>query len=334
MSGQDLSAALGSPPRAWGRLRATVATTLGASVHPHARGDDERPESVREVVRRFTPTRVGTTPVADLGQALDSVHPHARGDDCGLAMYCWEAHGSPPRAWGRLGVEGGHSDACRFTPTRVGTTKSQTCTCSRCAVHPHARGDDMIGSAAASAATGSPPRAWGRHVRDRGRRVGDRFTPTRVGTTRSDRGRSSRRSVHPHARGDDVHVGREHERQGRFTPTRVGTTRSPSATCARRAVHPHARGDDSLGIEMVPVRFGSPPRAWGRQAAPRTSARRSPVHPHARGDDYSTSQISSIATSVHPHARGDDCLECVIVPWQVGSPPRAWGRRLLGEHPV
>src|SRR5579863_4555677 len=51
---------------------------------------------------------------------------------------------------------------------------------------------------------GSPPRAWGRREHVELLRLGERFTPTRVGTTL----------------GVDVRIGR----LVRFTPTRVGTT--------------------------------------------------------------------------------------------------------------
>src|SRR4029079_2417382 len=71
----------GSPPRAWGRrgrdglaalgLRFTptrVGTTprrwrclTTATVHPHARGDDDVLQLLLGLTTRFTPTRVGTT---------------------------------------------------------------------------------------------------------------------------------------------------------------------------------------------------------------------------------------------------------------------------------
>ena len=74
-------------------------------------------------------------------------------------------------------------------------------------VHPHARGDD----ATVSRSTGS------RH----------RFTPTRVGTMRTDQSRRRpSEPVHPHARGDDCRV--------------------LAMLACSTAVHPHARGDDLL----------------------------------------------------------------------------------------
>ncbi len=154
----------GSPPRAWGRpqrlgvarqKRRFTPTRVGttdfttpeaasAAVHPHARGDDLRPQVVtsgdtgspprawgRPEARfderdrsRFTPTRVGTTSPPPTSRPPNSVHPHARGDDA--SVFCGRVilSGSPPRAWGRPSQARRPPARPRFTPTRVGTTVS------------------------------------------------------------------------------------------------------------------------------------------------------------------------------------------------------------------
>src|SRR5690606_191671 len=92
----------------------------------------------------------------------------------------------------------------RFTPTRVGTIKSEPAGLSELAVHPHARGDNQITEIAEAVWGGSPPRAWGQ---SRGLRAAvrpRRFTPTRVGTMSGASSGSVSRTVHPHARGDNV----------------------------------------------------------------------------------------------------------------------------------
>ena len=153
----------GSPPRAWGRLaflggQSTVSrftpTRVGttspsslsspaSAVHPHARGDDEcatwrysvndgspprawgrrAPAQVALPADRFTPTRVGTTYASRCHPSRWTVHPHARGDDGGGSWFGRAQHGSPPRAWGRRGIQRYRFMRLRFTPTRVGTTK-------------------------------------------------------------------------------------------------------------------------------------------------------------------------------------------------------------------
>src|SRR5262249_13123377 len=118
---EDLQA-LGSPPRVWGRRASLRSSALSQSVHPHACGDDDTIDILMTVNERFTPTRVGTTELAETAQAELSVHPHACRDDLASLKVKFAERGSPPRVWGRL-------DRCqilmvclRFTPTRVGTT--------------------------------------------------------------------------------------------------------------------------------------------------------------------------------------------------------------------
>ena len=255
----------GPPPRAWGRLEAgdlvreqnrSTPTRVGttpfaprrwslSTVHPHARGDDAiraskvvplhgpppRAWGRRQsgawlaLLRRSTPTRVGTTPPPLSRGRRNPVHPHARGDDMNAARFRQCSSGPPPRAWGR---QRGHRVLHRYH-----------------LVHPHARGDDTGFQMQVKVSDGPPPRAWGR----------------RAATGAVWR----RGAVHPHARGDDgahcamrVHVcgppprawGRParlcvHAILSRSTPTRVGTTHRQSGHSRRPAVHPHARGDDA-----------------------------------------------------------------------------------------
>ena len=192
--------------------------------------------------------------------------------------------GSPPPAWGRqaqlfqlLGIH-------RFTPTRVGTTRSGAVSTSTASVHPHPRGDAAACFAEWSPGHGSPPRPWGQQPCRRHAHVYVRFTPTHVGTTPSSARMTRSAPVHPHLRGDDQGSacaplcncgspprawGRELvaailTQHRRFTPTRVGTTGTSRRPARRWAVHPHARGDDTLPSLACPQGCGSPPHAWGR----------------------------------------------------------------------
>ena len=71
---------VGSPPRAWGRLKEE------RQVHPR---------------HRFTPTCVGTATPARHALQHKPVHPHVRGDGADIAWGSGHVAGSPPRAWGR-----------------------------------------------------------------------------------------------------------------------------------------------------------------------------------------------------------------------------------------
>src|SRR5579885_1409481 len=132
--------------------------------------------------------------------------------------------GSPPHAWGRLPVRCFHSSQIRFTPTRVGTTQAGRSVEKREAVHPHTRGDDSVTLASSTAASGSPPHAWGRRGDGFLIEAGVRFTPTRVGTTTAAKSHPPPAAVHPHTRGDDA----------RSTMTTCHTDGSPPHAWGRR----------------------------------------------------------------------------------------------------
>ena len=194
----------------------------------------------------------------------------------------------------------------RFTPTRVG--KSRSGRAGRCAhaVHPHACGEIELARLIKFSPTGSPPRVWGNLPPILRTAPQSRFTPTRVGKSTPRRSPAGGRAVHPHACGeivgDHAATDRSHgspprvwgnrrgrDRHGgpaRFTPTRVGKSISP----VNSTRHP----------------IGSPPRVWGNRRLGSTSARRSTVHPHACGEIHS-----------HHHHH----------PGAGGSPPRVWGNR-------
>ena len=215
--------ARGSPPRAWGRLGYAVDAVRANAVHPHARGDDGPATSACLSQHRFTPTRVGTTASSRRVATPRSVHPHARGDD-ELIRIAWQ-------------------------PSRP--------------VHPHARGDRLaVHRAITRCVRGSPPRAWGRRAVDARCAARDRFTPTRVGTTRLLRlVDASSQPVHPHARGDnDLSTADGEPCAG--SPPRAWGQRRQSVLAPGHGSPPRAWGQTSPRLPSCVAR-GSPPRAWG-----------------------------------------------------------------------
>ena len=72
----------------------------------------------------------------------------------------------------------------RLTPTCVGRTSTVARSTARASAHPHVRGEDEYVVVDPSAASGSPPRAWG-GLRGKGDvQLGARLTPTCVGRTK------------------------------------------------------------------------------------------------------------------------------------------------------
>ncbi len=239
---RDLGLDLGSPPRPWGRRAGdrvhvspfrftptpvgtagrSVRASAGPTVHPHARGDGDRPQHVLDAVSgspprpwgrqeasclrtsklRFTPTPVGTAGSCWSLAGAVSVHPHARGDGLTKRKAWGPKDGSPPRPWGRPDRADGQGRAARFTPTPVGTATHTIQTFYTQSVHPHARGDGYLGSAQKGRRGGSPPRPWGRLRLWASATIVPRFTPTPVGTANGCHYFCPLDSVHPHARGD------------------------------------------------------------------------------------------------------------------------------------
>ncbi len=152
------------------------------AVHPHACGDDS--SLYYRVLHsiRFTPTPVGTILLPERLNGSTPVHPHACGDD-NIASFRWlPCSGSPPRLWGRWLPHAFAHRAIRFTPTPVGTMLFVHATIANNAVHPHACGDDSASTTRTGAASGSPPRLWGRCKCATSDPASWRFTPTPVGT--------------------------------------------------------------------------------------------------------------------------------------------------------
>ncbi len=150
-------------------------------------------------------------------------------------------------------------------------------------VHPHRRGDGFSFSSSGFLSSGSPPQAWGRLNAGPANAPHTRFTPTGVGTASRSSNILKSLPVHPHRRGDGLHVsgapplpaGSPPQAWGRlncllnrasslrFTPTGVGTAKSLARSRRATAVHPHRRGDDATASASFGVM---------------------PVHPHRRGD--------------------------------------------------
>jgi hypothetical protein len=274
----------GSPPRTWGRraaghaqggqvrftptyvgkTRAGTPRSQRCPVHPHVRGEDASSSNPnigsngsppRTWGRRclgcsawfcvrFTPTYVGKTSYGDVSGHVFPVHPHVRGEDAcrSTAQRNISVH---PHVRGE-DVAGNQAPVLRvrFTPTYVGKTARMWWRKSGPSVHPHVRGEDAKVAPAAPAATGSPPRTWGRRVAVADLSVKARFTPTYVGKTAQPTSRRGSGPVHPHVRGEDRVTCDVTAVVIRFTPTYVGKT---------NAAH-------TASVSVV----GSPPRTWGR----------------------------------------------------------------------
>ena len=151
------------------------------AVHPHMRGeyDDGGPGGCRENgssphawgirrprrrdtgVRRFIPTCVGNTALRHSAWKATSVHPHMRGEYPLGRQTRMILLGSSPHAWGIRNTWTGRWMCSRFIPTCVGNTSSTWWPCCMTAVHPHMRGEYLLGDDVRHHQHGSSPHAWG-----------------------------------------------------------------------------------------------------------------------------------------------------------------------------
>ncbi len=155
-----------------------------------------------------------------------------------------------------------------------------------------------------------------------------RFTPTGVGTASSRAASARSASVHPHRRGDGAYFHAFWVSPFRFTPTGVGTAAWPRGSSHSAPVHPHRRGDGKAVVVSTDIANGSPPQAWGR--LPKVAVDRGKLRftPTGVGTARPKQRVQRRVT-VHPHRRGDGTSDRAISAARCGSPPQAWGRRLI-----
>ncbi|SDQ03930.1 hypothetical protein SAMN05428996_0014 [Quadrisphaera sp. DSM 44207] len=303
----DFPTDAGSPPRAWGRLRDHHLWSAGAGI---------------------TPTCMGTATGISGWTRSPRDHPHVHGDGSRNALSDRASTGSPPRAWGR------RTDALdalvdrRITPTCMGTAVGYVRIARSNWDHPHVHGDGRCCLTQVSSTPGSPPRAWGRHHLARSRVQIRRITPTCMGTA------ANRRAARRASGGSPPRAwGRRHPARPRrdgvgITPTCMGTARRGPPRARQLGDHPHVHGDGEGVSSSRGGSGGSPPRAWGRRRMRSSSSMISRITPTCMGTAGPGGPRTGTARD-HPHVHGDGQDDVRSILWGVGSPPRAWGRRLL-----
>ena len=219
-----------TPPRAWGRRNAVTVS-----------GQPER----------NTPTGVGKTVKAFTLGGNSQKHPHGRGEDEIVKLTLAVRAETPPRAWGRQGLNDDPVAFNRNTPTGVGKTLPLIVDNGPTEKHPHGRGEDGMNPTSSRETTETPPRAWGR--------------------LRNPHHRNANTWKHPHGRGEDALPrpwllpaletpprawGRPAQVKldvinRRNTPTGVGKTmRQRRRRCFLRK-HPHGRGEDNRLLALT-----------------------------------------------------------------------------------
>ncbi len=175
----------------------------------------------------------------------------------------------------------------RYTPTFVGKILAKKLQKRWISVHPHIRGENFKVSPLTKSEIGTPSHSWGKFGITQNRSWSTRYTPTFVGKISFFCSLISRRSVHPHIRGEnDLSEADLIDATGtpphswgkcggnwwsyhfvRYTPTFVGKMSISYHLLFKYSVHPHIRGENKRDKNDNQIWGGTPPHSWGKFAS-------------------------------------------------------------------
>ena len=345
------AASSGTTPAGAGTTPPPSSTGLGARDHPRGRGDDRSGSCTPAPCRgppprargrlataanasafpRTTPAGAGTTPCPPRTPATSRDHPRGRGDDGTSRPGPVVCRGPPPRARGRLAGLPTEGEELGTTPAGAGTTGPSPWWASLRRDHPRGRGDDSRSVFPDVDSPGPPPRARGRRAGEAERAGGLGTTPAGAGTTCGRSPTAASPGDHPRGRGDDP--GRKIDRECRQgpPPRARGRPATYAATSAQPRTTPAGAGTTDRGRIRVEAFTGPPPRARGRR---RQGPQDRPGHgttPAGAGTTSDDPRDLSVMRD-HPRGRGDDSMGVIPEMASTGPPPRARGRRAVGDH--
>ena len=232
--------------------------------------------------------------------------------------------------------------------------------------HPHARGEDDWTILERPTDGETPPRTWGRRLKNGAELWKRRNTPTHVGKTITPKRLSSiRQETPPRTWGRHIFRNSAASFSGN-TPTHVGKTGSGHIHHCPAEKHPHARGEDRLDHGLAVPEMGNTPTHVGKTVLPVLMSQMPRKHPHARGEDESmylmgtslretpprtwgrlaknrwglpderntpthvgktySHHLQRVCVRKHPHARGEDRNKTLNRGATLETPPRTWGR--------
>ena len=269
---------------------------------------------------------MGNTFVARVHNQPKPVHPHACGEHLQDQTYADPTSGSSPRLWGTPRKAKRDHSWSRFIPTPVGNTSSWRYTRAGPAVHPHACGEHSACYRINLTHSGSSPRLWGTHPRFHLYFVESRFIPTPVGNTEVGKICLSRKTVHPHACGEHLHVEIVLCHQGGSSPRLWGTQllEFAEAVICRFIPTPVGNTGSYPGGSIGP---GSSPRLWGTHRVPQGYRGELRFIPTPVGNTNGLAYFIH-HEPVHPHACGEHSFRLIVNTLKAGSSPRLWGTPL------
>ena len=253
--------------------------------------------------------------------------------------------GSPPRGRGKVGLDGGLSEAVGITPAQAGKSKLALCTPSCPTDHPRAGGEKVSPLSAVALSRGSPP-----HGRGKERRVVDHhplpgITPAQAG--KRIRRPDTERAYwdHPCVGGEKMLTGnatddetgspprgrgkdKEHPPlpgAGRITPAWAGKSRRTVFAVFRPEDHPRMGGEKA---RWYPIKYGgqgSPPRGRGKAGENHLVAQLPGITPAQAGKRYADGGPHQ-GRQDHPRVGGEKTLCSAVSILKEGSPPHGRGK--------
>ena len=213
----------------------------------------------------------------------------------------------------------------RFIPTHVGNSGRDVPRPYAEQLHPHARGEQVENIRKTHGSNGSSPRTWGTGQCVPLATAIGRFIPTHVGNSWCAGWRPDPAAVHPHARGEQMPLGRPLVWVTGSSPRTWGTDMAGVNPVRQRAVHPHARGEQCSTGNALGSSIGSSPRTWGTGAHPSRCMPLTTVHPHARGEQAKFGHWQLAPGGSSPRTWGTVVGSVTLPMVLFGSSPRTWG---------
>ncbi len=179
------------------------------------------------------------------------------------------------------------------------------------ALYPRARGEDLMGAGSKAALGPLPPRTRGGQDGPQPAAGLRPSTPAHAGRTARPRSRSTRSTLYPRARGEDVVV--------------------LAAGAAVPPLPPRTRGGRRLLVFACSSCASTPAHA-GRTRRSRRHGRSVSLYPRARGEDTESLEKGWLPIPLPPRTRGGQAHRQVLrpelpsTPAHAGRTPRAWCR--------
>ena len=250
---------------------------------PHGRGKEEV-KALLHFNRGITPAWAGKSQSCAATMERWWDHPRMGGEKRGGMALRFPALGSPPHGRGKVGLDGGLSEAVGITPAQAGKSKLALCTPSCPTDHPRACGEKNKELEGVWLPMGSPPRGRGKDTRKCRKSWRWRITPAWAGKSISSSSGSDPCRDHPRMGGEKMNKRYEEGRKpgspprGRgkevgplfltdvpwITPAWAGKSRNRKLCRRMRQDHPRMGGEKAPQGQRLNLILGSPPRGRGK----------------------------------------------------------------------